>query len=132
MPRAHCLLPAVIIAALAAPASGQQNAPGLPHPILLTAYPCGVRVGATIEVALSGTDLDGATALHFSHPGLTAELVPQPPQQPPPAGQRRPNQPMQAPPVVFRVTAAGDVPPGTHDVRVVTPLGISNPRAFVV
>jgi len=121
-----------VVAALSVPANAQQNAPGLPHPILLTVFPCGNRAGATVEVTLTGTDLDGATALHFDHAGLTAELVPQPPPSPPPAGQRRSNQPPPAPPVVFRVTAAADVPLGTHDVRIVTPLGVSNPRAFVV
>src|SRR5438552_13926261 len=103
MPRTLHLLPALVVAALAAPASADQNTPVLPHPILLTAFPCGVRAGATTEISLTGTDLDGATALHFNHAGLTAELVPQPPPQPPPTGQRRPNQPAPTPPVVFRV-----------------------------
>ena len=51
------------------------------------------------------------TGLYFSHPGITAE----------PAG---PNK--------FKVTVAADVPVGPYDVRVVTPLGLSNFRAFVV
>lgn len=132
MPRALYLLPAMFVVALSGRASAQQNAPGLPHPVLLTVFPCGVRAGVTTDVAMSGTDLDGATALHFDHAGLTAELIPQSPPQPPPPGQRRPNQPAPAPPVIFRVTAAADVPLGTHDARIVTPLGMSNPRAFVV
>src|SRR5438034_1755988 len=106
-----CLLSAAL---LAAPAVAQPNAPGLPHPVLLTVFPGGVQAGATVEVALAGTDLDGATALRFNHPALFAELIPQPPPPQPPPGQRRPNTPAPPPPIVFRVTAAADVTLGTH------------------
>ena len=83
----------------------------LPVPRLNSIYPCGARQGATVECAVAGGDLEGATALHFSHPGITAHAA---------AGGK------------FTVSVAKDVPVGPYDVRVVTPLGVSNFRAFVV
>src|SRR6476620_9907234 len=102
---------ALLAGVLAArPAVSQQNAPPLPHPVLLTAFPCGVQAGHTAEVTLGGTDLDGATGLLFSSPGLTAELLPPPP--PPAPNPRQPNAPRPIPPVLCRITAAADAPPG--------------------
>jgi hypothetical protein len=125
------LLLALLAGVLAVPpVAGQQNAPPLPHPVLLTAFPSGVQAGQMVEITLGGTDLDGATGLLFSAPGLKAMPVPAPP--PPAPDPKRPNALKPPPPVVFLVAAADDTPLGIHDVRVVTPLGVSNPRAFVV
>jgi hypothetical protein len=71
----------------------------------------------------------------FSTPGIKAELVN--PNPAPPADPKKPapKQQMQAPPTTtakFMVTIAADVRLGIHDVRMVTALGISNPRAFVI
>jgi hypothetical protein len=95
--------------------------PSLPQPRLETVTPCGGRAGSSVELALAGTDLDGARALLFSHPGITAEPI-DPPAAPKPGD----------PPPRFRVAVAADCPVGTHDLRVVNALGVSNPRAFVV
>src|SRR5437762_2325048 len=52
---------ALLAGALAArPAAAQPNAPPLPHPVLLTAFPCGVQAGHSVDIALGGIDLDGA------------------------------------------------------------------------
>lgn len=99
-----------------------QNPPVYPSPRLLTVTPPGGKVGTSVEVTVAGTDLDEATELHFSHPGLKAARVPDP--DPNKAGQFVPNK--------FTVTIAPDTPLGIHDVRVLGKYGISNPRAFVV
>ncbi|MCS6976083.1 MAG: hypothetical protein NZM31_03605 [Gemmatales bacterium] len=99
-----------------------QNPPVYPSPRLLTITPPGGKLGTSVEVTVAGTDLDDATELHFSHPGLKAARVPDP--DPNKAGQFVPNK--------FSVTIAPDVPLGIYDVRVLGKYGISNPRAFVV
>ena len=71
----------------------------------------GVRAGESVDVTLRGTDLEGAHTLWFDHPGLRAFLL---------KGS------------TFRVVCATGTPVGHHDVRVVGPYGVSNPRAFVV
>jgi hypothetical protein len=83
----------------------------VPAPRLDVVFPAGGRVGSTFEMELGGADLDGLTALHFSHAGLRAK----------PSG---PNK--------FQVSIAADTPLGIHDVRAVGRFGISNPRAFAV
>lgn len=93
-----------VVAAFAA------RAAELPVIRLDTVFPPGGKAGADTEVAITGADLDEAKALHFSHPGITAE----------PKEKR------------FVVKIAPDVPPGVYDVRVSGLLGVSNPRAFVV
>lgn len=90
----------------AAPAFAQ-----LPNPRLNSVFPCGARQGTTVEVALTGGDVADATALYFSHPGITAKPGPK---------------------NTFAVTVAADVPVGPHDVRAVTPNGVSNFRCFTV
>lgn len=94
----------------------------LPATRLDSIYPAGAKVGATVEVAITGIDLDDAVELHFSHPGITAkqkmaEATPLD-KEPQPV----PNQ--------FVVTVAGNVPVGTFDVRVRGKYGLSNPRVF--
>jgi hypothetical protein len=71
----------------------------------------GVRSGEAVEVTLRGTDLEGASALWFDHPGLKATHLKD---------------------LTFRVSCAPDVPLGHHDVRAIGTYGVSNPRAFVV
>lgn len=84
----------------------------LPNPVLTTIYPCAAQVGATAEVTITGTDLDGATKLHFSIPGVECK-----------AG-AKPNQ--------FTITVTKVAPSGYCDVRVVARYGISNPRGFAI
>ncbi|MFO0811159.1 MAG: PPC domain-containing protein [Gemmataceae bacterium] len=127
----HRILPlALLLCPLTALA--QPNAGPLPHPVLGTVFPCGGRAGTTVEIACAGTDLDRATALLFSTSGLSAEPIAQLPDVTDAAPRRPPGNPPPPPPQRFRVTIAADTPLGIHDVRIVTPLGVSNPRAFVV
>jgi hypothetical protein len=106
----------------------------MPHPRLLIVTPPGGKAGSTVEVTLTGQELDAPEGLMFSTPGIKAELVNT--SAAPPADPKKPapKQQMQAQTgtAKFKVTIPADARPGIHDVRIVTPLGISNPRAFVV
>ncbi len=45
----------------------------LPAPRLLTTMPMGGQTGSTIEVTITGQNLDAAEELLFSHPGITSK-----------------------------------------------------------
>ncbi|MBL8796110.1 MAG: PPC domain-containing protein, partial [Planctomycetia bacterium] len=106
------------------PVGAQQQGPGFPSPRLASIFPAGAKVGSTVEVTVTGSDLEDATALYFSHPGIKAEFLE--PEKPDPKVKNPP-----PPPLRFRVTLPADVPLGHHDVRVVGRWGVSNPRTFV-
>ena len=83
----------------------------LPAPKLDTIFPMGVRAGASVEVSLSGADLDAPGQLIFNHPGLSAEWI----------GQSR-----------FSVKAAADVPTGHYEVSFGGRYGVSASLLFSV
>ena len=85
-------------------------------------FPAGTQIGTTVDVTLTGNDLDDAAELHFSHPGITAK-----PKMAEPTVFIKEAHPI---PNQFVVTVAGDVPVGTFDVRVRGKYGLSNPRVF--
>ncbi|HWB13995.1 MAG TPA: hypothetical protein VG826_32505 [Pirellulales bacterium] len=111
---------AVLVACLLAAHASAQ----LPRARLHSVFPAGARQGTTIEVTITGADLDGADRLRFTHTGITAEPIRlasgEVEVQPQPTEGK------------FRVAIAGDVPPGTYEVRVAGQYGLSNPRFFVV
>jgi hypothetical protein len=116
----------VTLLALAGPTAAQPPPAFPPPPRLLLVTPCGGQAGVAVEVAVTGTDLEDATGLLFDDPGIRAELIA-------PAPPPNPRQP--APKTVtarFRVTIPAQAALGLHDLRVVGPGGVSNPRAFVV
>jgi hypothetical protein len=84
----------------------------LPDPRLTAIAPAGWRADETIDVIVTGTDLEGADKLRFDHPGLRAFRL------------KDANK--------FRVAIAPGTPSGAHDVRVVGTFGVTNPRVFVV
>lgn len=90
----------------------------LPTPRLLTTIPMGAQVGTTVEVVITGENLEEATDLVFSTPKLTAK--------PKLATDGKPEANK------FVVTVASDAPVGVHDARVVSRLGVSSARAFTV
>ncbi|SVA54525.1 uncharacterized protein METZ01_LOCUS107379, partial [marine metagenome] len=85
----------------------------LPTARMTAIFPMGCRIGAEAEVQVHGADLDGATALRFSDPGISAKVTN--------AGERK-----------FKVRVAEDVPAGVYEVRFAGALGLTNPRPFVV
>jgi hypothetical protein len=112
-------------------AGSQQPGQAGPTARLYHVFPGGGQLGTSFEVIVSGTDVADATGLWFSTPGITAESVgpTAPPMIDPKA--KQPKGPL-ATSHKFRVTVAPSARLGNHDVRVITPLGITNPRVFVV
>jgi hypothetical protein len=83
----------------------------LPSIRLDRVQPLGLGAGTSLEIEAIGRDTEDVTALHFDHPGLSAELLK---------------------PTKFKVTAKTDVPAGTYEVRLVGRFGISNPRLLSI
>lgn len=90
----------------------------LPTPRLLTTMPMGAQLGTTVEVTVTGENLEDLTELQFSTPKLTAK--------PKLAADGKPEANK------FLVTVATDASVGVHDARVVSRLGVSSARAFTV
>jgi hypothetical protein len=118
------MLRAALVLSLAALATAQQAPATLPHPKLASILPAGAKAGTSVEVRLTGLDLDQTDRLLFSHPGITAQSVQLPPDRVYPQGRRVPNS--------FKISVAGDVPAGTYEVRAAGYFGLSNGRRFAV
>jgi hypothetical protein len=96
-----------------------------PTPQLISVFPVGGKAGTIIKMKiLAQTELEFAEKLLFSHPGITAKPQFRESSRFHPKPTRLRN--------AFTVTIAGNVPPGTYDVRGVCDYGVSNPRRFVV
>jgi len=89
-----------------------------PSPRLLTTVPMGGQVGTEFDVTISGEHLEDIEQLVFSHPGITARAKQRA------DGTPEPNQ--------FVVSVAADVPPGMHEARILSRLGISSARVFTI
>jgi hypothetical protein len=123
-----------LVVVLASVSLAQNRQPsGLPAPRLYAISPAGAKVGTSVEVILAGFHLEDAPKMTFSHPGLKAELVPEPP---PPIDPKtkQPKMPSAKTPttVKFKISVASDVPLGNHDARVINKWGVSNSRVFQV
>ncbi|MBL8813517.1 MAG: PPC domain-containing protein, partial [Planctomycetaceae bacterium] len=96
----------------------------LPATRLDSVFPAGGAPSSTVEVTLTGTNLDDVDQLHFSHPGIAAvrKMAEATPFDEGP-------QPVDN---VFMVTIAADVPPGAYDLRCQGKYGRSNRRTFEV
>jgi hypothetical protein len=106
------LCSALAATALFGPAGASRPAQAqLPQPRLTGLSRLGARAGESVDVTLSGTDLERVETLWFDHPGLRAFHL---------KG------------TTFRIACAAGTPLGQHDVRVYGPLGVSNPRTFEV
>ena len=91
----------------------------LPRATLSSVFPAGGKQGGTLDVTVSGGDLDDSNKLTFSHPGITAK------QKLDGSGVPVANQ--------YNVTIAKNVPVGFHDVRVSGGrFGVTNVRSFAV
>jgi hypothetical protein len=123
------LLVGLLTAGLAPHAAAQQPpGPGLPQPRLLVVTPAGGQAGSSVEVTLTGNDLEQPQKLLFNHAGIKSEPIDEPsrPVKPPQGGQP------QLMTAKFKVTIPPDVPVGHYDVRFVSKDGVSNPRVFVI
>ena len=123
-PLSRIVIPLLAIGMVPAAAPVRPCAAQLPVARLATVYPGGGQQGATLEITLTGADLDAVTRLDFSHPGIQAA----PKTIAPDALHPEPR------PVAntFTVTVAADVPPGIYEVRAVGHFGRSTARAFVI
>ena len=83
----------------------------LPSPQLHRIIPIGINAPGETELSIQGADLEGVDALLFDHPGLKAEFVKD---------------------KVFKVTASGEIPAGTYDVRAIGRFGVTNPRLLSI
>lgn len=99
-------------------ASSMAQQVTLPLPRLLTVMPMGGQVGSTVDVTITGESLEDIQSLTFSTPKITAKPVLGT------DGKVVDNK--------FTVTIAADAPPGVHDARVMSRLGVSSARAFSV
>jgi hypothetical protein len=126
------LLPLVMLFLLTPSLPAQPNLDSaLPTARLATLMPCGGKLGTTVEVTFTGTDLEDPEKLVFNHPNIKAEIII------PPAPMVDPKNPPKTPPVPpqptkAKVTIGSDVPPGFYDARIVGKWGVSSPRVFVV
>ena len=85
--------------------------PELPQPSLQSVFPSGLQLGQSVEVTIRGTEINGTPSIWFDHPSLTAVHVKD---------------------LTYRIKATDATPLGHHDLRISTPFGVSNARAFVV
>jgi len=90
---------------------GQQVT--LPLPRLLTLMPMGGQAGTSVDVAITGENIEDVTELTFSTPKITAKPVANAASH-------------------FVVSIAADTPVGVYDARVMSRLGVSSARAFSV
>src|SRR4051812_25660758 len=72
---AGCLLLTAFILTSHRAWSQQNQAPPVPSPRLHVVAPSGAKAGTSFDLTLSGHDLDEASELLFSVPGVKSELV---------------------------------------------------------
>jgi hypothetical protein len=96
----------------------------MPAARLASIFPAGAKQGTTLEVTITGADLELASKLHFTHAGITAVPKTRDPNTFEKGPQPVPNQ--------FVVTVAPEVPQGVYEVRAASKFGLSNPRLFAV
>lgn len=111
-----------------------QNAPALPIPRVTSLFPVGGQIGKSITVTILGSELAEPSAIIFSHPGLTGDIASEAttPAKSDAKGKQT-QRPVSNPGMLTaKITVGKDVPIGLYDLRVVTRLGISNPRFFSV
>lgn len=97
----------------------------LPTTTLTALQPPGGKIGSTFDVTITAsTDAEQCDGIRFSHPGITGKPKSEPSVLFPGKQDIVANK--------YTVTIAADVPPGVYDVRLVGPLGVSNPRGFAV
>jgi hypothetical protein len=116
--RTLLLIVMLLIGLLVQPGTASAQSVCLPLPRLLTTMPMGGRAGTSLDVTVTGEHITGATALRFSHPGLSAVV------KKAADGADVPG--------TFVVTIKADALPGAYEAAVVSPAGVSASRIFCV
>ncbi len=93
----------------------------LPIARLFSVFPTGGKQGTSVEVVITGSDLEDVQQLYFDHAGIKSE----------PVTEMKDGKAVPVP-NKFKITIDANAPLGMHDVRAVGRYGISNPRTFVV
>jgi len=96
----------------------------LPTADLRQLRPFSAPAGKKVEVSIIGSNLDNASEIRFSHPGITAKPVMLPADEFHSEPRTQSSR--------FQVSVAPDVPPGIYEARVVSYFGLSTARPFVV
>ncbi|MCC6509273.1 MAG: hypothetical protein IT423_09210, partial [Pirellulaceae bacterium] len=97
----------------------------IPLPRLLTTTPMGGQVGTTVELTITGDNLEEVSELVFTHAGASSKasgITAKPKRDA--AGVIEPNK--------YIVTIPADCPTGLHEARVMSRLGVSSSRMFSV
>ncbi len=120
----RCLMKFLALSILLSLASGSLCFGFMPYSDLLTVSPAVAKAGTTVEVTVSGKDLDELKLLRFSDPSIKAVPVMKPaddfhPQPRPVDGK-------------FTVTIPASVKPGVYEVRSLGYFGLSTARPFLV
>jgi hypothetical protein len=110
---------AVLSASLCLSLGSLRTDAELPFARLTSIFPPGGQAGSTVEVTVSGVDLDEAREIVFSSPGITA--TPKRSAGPGGADTNR-----------FIVSISHGVDCGTYEARVAARYGVTNPRIFTV
>jgi hypothetical protein len=92
----------------AAPAFSQAT---FPSPTLTSISPLGAKPGTTLELALRGSDLEGAQSVLLDERSIPIKSI-------------KPN--------LFSITLPADLMPALYDLRFVGRYGVSNPRVFEI
>ncbi len=107
-----------------------KQGPEYPSPRVLLLTPSGGKAGTTVEVQVTGQDIEAPQGLLFSQPRIKAELID--------VGTGKIETGKRGQPKVtttvarWKVAIPADVPTGFVDLRLVNGWGVSNPRTFVV
>lgn len=90
---------------------GRATLAAPPGPVLETVFPAGAAAGRTVEVAVSGSNLNGLKTLHGNVPGLKCERL----------DESR-----------LQITIPPESPPGLYELWAVCENGVSSQRTFAI
>jgi hypothetical protein len=108
----------IMVVLLASASTALALSVGLPAPRLLTTMPMGGQVGTEFEITITGQSIEEIEAFLFSNSGISAKSKLDE------NGKPEQNK--------YIVTISADCPPGIHEARVMSRLGISTSRVFTV
>jgi hypothetical protein len=134
-----CWIALLLVCLLPSASPGEIQITG---PVIFFIFPAGGQRGKTVEATVGGQQLKGASGIYVSGKGVTARLVPE--EKPDPAAKPKPGPPKKPPKpwissnirpseaVRVSISIAPDAEPGEHDLRLMTPAGVSMRGRFFV